>query len=193
MEKPPRRVWTMNRAERDHVARTGGRPGRQQDTAAAAHAGQPEHGHRPGTAGTGIVAPAAWNTDSQDACKPARRPSTGVRRASLSGRLKPFLDESSTNELLYPNKADRPWRYIVLHHSASATGNYDQIDGEHRKLLGIDGCGYHFVIGNGTGSADGQIEVSQRWNNQKQGAHTRNATHSRRRRIWNRHLPGRRF
>ncbi len=100
---------------------------------------------------------------------------TGVRRASLSGRLKPFLDESNTNELLYPNKADRPWRYIVLHHSASASGNYDQIDGEHRKLLGIDGCGYHFVIGNGTGSDDGQIEVSQRWNNQKQGAHTRNA------------------
>ena len=76
---------------------------------------------------------------------------------------------------MYPNKADRPWRYIVLHHSASASGNYDQIDGEHRKLLGIDGCGYHFVIGNGTGSGDGQIEVSRRWNNQKQGAHTRNA------------------
>ena len=76
---------------------------------------------------------------------------------------------------MYPNKADRPWRYIVLHHSASASGNYDQIDGEHRKILGIDGCGYHFVIGNGSGSPDGQIEVSRRWNNQKQGAHTRNA------------------
>ena len=57
----------------------------------------------------------------------------------------------------------------------SASGNYDQIDAEHRKILGIDGCGYHFVIGNGTGSRDGQIEVSQRWINQKQGAHTRNA------------------
>ncbi len=31
------------------------------------------------------------------------------------------------------------------------------------------------MIGNGSGSDDGQIEVSQRWNNQKQGAHTRNA------------------
>jgi N-acetyl-anhydromuramyl-L-alanine amidase AmpD len=98
-----------------------------------------------------------------------------VRRASSSQRLKPYLDEANTNDLLYPNKADRPWKYIVLHQSAAATGNYDQIDREHRKVLGYDGCGYHFVIGNGSGSNDGQIEVSQRWNNQKQGAHCRNA------------------
>ena len=31
------------------------------------------------------------------------------------------------------------------------------------------------MIGNGTGSGDGQIEVAQRWNNQKQGVHCRNA------------------
>ncbi len=98
-----------------------------------------------------------------------------VRRASLSQRLKPYLDEANSNDLFYPNKADRPWKYIVLHQSASASGNYDQIDREHRKILGYDGCGYHFVIGNGSGSNDGQIEVSQRWNSQKQGAHCRNA------------------
>ena len=63
----------------------------------------------------------------------------------------------------------------MLHHSASAAGNYDEIDREHRKLLGYDGCGYHFVIGNGTGSGDGQIEVAQRWISQKQGVHCRNA------------------
>ena len=55
------------------------------------------------------------------------------------------------------------------------SGSYDQIDAEHRKILGIDGCGYHFVIGNGNGSGDGQIEVAQRWTNQKQGVHCRNA------------------
>jgi len=98
-----------------------------------------------------------------------------VRRAGWGDRLRPFLGESTANELFYPNKADRPWRYIVLHHSASASGNIDQIDREHRKILGYDGCGYHFVIGNGQGSGDGQIEVAQRWNNQKQGVHCRNA------------------
>jgi N-acetyl-anhydromuramyl-L-alanine amidase AmpD len=63
----------------------------------------------------------------------------------------------------------------VLHHSASPSGNYAQIDKEHRKILGFDGCGYHFVIGNGQGSEDGKIEVAQRWVNQKQGVHCRNA------------------
>ena len=121
------------------------------------------------------ASPAALNTDSQDGMQTSATPPSRVRRASLNNRLKPFLDESNANQLMYPNKADRPWRYIVLHHSASASGNYDQIDGEHRKILGIDGCGYHFVIGNGSSTRDGQIEVSQRWNNQKPGAHSRNA------------------
>jgi hypothetical protein len=98
-----------------------------------------------------------------------------VRRVSAQERLRPFLDESESNELFYPNKADRPWQYIVLHHSANPEGSYDQIDGEHRKILGYDGCGYHFVIGNGTGSSDGRIEVAQRWVNQKHGVHCRNA------------------
>ena len=54
------------------------------------------------------------------------------------------------------------------------TGGYDQIDREHRKVLGWEGCGYHFVIGNGTGSPDGKIEVARRWSNQKNGVHCRN-------------------
>ncbi|MGO8900837.1 MAG: peptidoglycan recognition family protein [Isosphaeraceae bacterium] len=98
-----------------------------------------------------------------------------VRQASAQQRLNPYFGESGGNELFYPSKADRPWKYIVLHHSANSTGNYDQIDHEHRKVLGYDGCGYHFVIGNGTGSEDGQIEVAQRWVNQKHGVHCRNA------------------
>jgi len=110
-----------------------------------------------------------------DGESPALTTTKRVRRASLGERLRPFVDDSSANDLVYPNKADRPWRYIVLHHSATASGNYDQIDSEHRKILGFDGCGYHFVIGNGSGSGDGQIEVAARWTNQKQGVHCRNA------------------
>ena len=101
-----------------------------------------------------------------------------VRRTSGQETLKSFFGEDGGNELFFPNKADRPWQYVVLHHSATATGSYDTIDAEHRKVLGFDGCGYHFVIGNGTGSGDGQIEVSQRWVNQKHGVHCRNARNS---------------
>ncbi len=81
-------------------------------------------------------------------------------------------------DLFQPPKADRGWRYIVIHHSASASGSYASIDRQHRSRLGTDGCGYHFVIGNGSDSPDGQIEVTRRWAEQKAGAHCRDATTS---------------
>jgi hypothetical protein len=104
-----------------------------------------------------------------------RTASAGVRQASLRERLRPFVNDPE--DLFLPPKADRPWKYVVLHHSARAAGSYDQIDREHRKVLGWDGCGYHFVIGNGTGSPDGQIEVARRWSEQKHGIHCRNGKH----------------
>jgi N-acetyl-anhydromuramyl-L-alanine amidase AmpD len=119
--------------------------------------------------------PSARTTDRDGDQPTATATQKLVRRASLTDRLRPYLDDVSANEIAYPSKADRPWKYIVLHHSAAPEGCYDQIDREHRKVLGFDGCGYHFVIGNGTGSGDGQIEVAMRWNNQKQGVHCRNA------------------
>jgi hypothetical protein len=101
-----------------------------------------------------------------------RRPAFGsARRASLRTGVEPFVNDPQ--DLFGPPKADRPWRYIVLHHSDHATGGYAQIDREHRQVRGWNGCGYHFVIGNGTESPDGQIEVAQRWSEQKAGAHCR--------------------
>src|SRR5205085_5735399 len=41
------------------------------------------------------------------------------------------------------------------------------------RAKGWDELGYHFVIGNGTGSRDGQIEVGSRWPKQKWGAHAK--------------------
>ncbi len=119
-----------------------------------------------------------WNVNDPNARLAGRSSSPSADSESGAGaasRLEPYIGASHSSELFYPNKADRPWRYIVLHHSASTAGNYDEIDREHRKLLGYEGCGYHFVIGNGNGSGDGQIEVAQRWNQQKQGVHCRNA------------------
>ena len=37
----------------------------------------------------------------------------------------------------------------------------------------MDGLGYHFVIGNGTFTGDGEIEVGYRWRKQIHGAHAR--------------------
>ncbi|HTL28602.1 MAG TPA: peptidoglycan recognition family protein, partial [Tepidisphaeraceae bacterium] len=66
----------------------------------------------------------------------------------------------------------RPWKYIVIHHSASTTGSMAVFDKEHRAK-GWDGVGYHFVIGNGTNSGNGQVEVTARWPIQKWGAHAK--------------------
>ncbi len=67
--------------------------------------------------------------------------------------------------------AVRPWRFIVIHHSATHKGNAAVFDAWHRNHNGWDELGYHFVIGNGTYSADGRIEVGSRWPKQKHGAH----------------------
>ncbi|WP_165063741.1 peptidoglycan recognition protein family protein [Paludisphaera rhizosphaerae] len=124
-----------------------------------------------------LAAPASSPTSMGSGGNSLRTTSTAgvVRRTSTSDALAGYFVNDEVNDLYFPNKVDRPWKYVVVHHSATETGSYSDIDAEHRKLLGLDGCGYHFVIGNGTGSGDGQIEVSQRWINQKHGVHCRNA------------------
>ncbi|MGC4032489.1 MAG: peptidoglycan recognition family protein [Tepidisphaeraceae bacterium] len=71
-----------------------------------------------------------------------------------------------------PTAEKRQWTWIVIHHSATPTGGMLAFDKMH-KAKGWDGVGYHFVIGNGTDTADGQIEVTPRWPIQKHGAHAK--------------------
>jgi hypothetical protein len=67
--------------------------------------------------------------------------------------------------------AIRPWRFIVVHHSATHKGCAAVFDQWHRNHNGWDELGYHFVIGNGTYTGDGDVEVGSRWPKQKHGAH----------------------
>src|SRR3989338_4936683 len=59
------------------------------------------------------------------------------------------------------------WRYITLHHSATLEGNAECFDLNHRGRR-MGGLFYHFVIGNGTLSGDGEIEVGWRWRKQEE-------------------------
>jgi N-acetylmuramoyl-L-alanine amidase len=70
-----------------------------------------------------------------------------------------------------PYGQSRGWRWIVIHHSDTATGSAASFDRYHKDVHHWDELGYHFVIGNGTGSGDGQVEVGPRWSKQKTGAH----------------------
>jgi hypothetical protein len=68
-------------------------------------------------------------------------------------------------------RTTRDWQYIVIHHSASPKGDYRSIHRLHADSRKWEGCGYHFVIGNGSLSGDGAVEVGFRWTEQKPGAH----------------------
>jgi N-acetyl-anhydromuramyl-L-alanine amidase AmpD len=68
----------------------------------------------------------------------------------------------------------RKWEYIVIHHSATATGSAEVFDTAHRARGMVNGLAYHFVIDNGRESqADGFIETGDRWVKQLHGGHCR--------------------
>lgn len=64
------------------------------------------------------------------------------------------------------------WRYIVIHHSVTDSGDARSLDQIHRRRGFERGLGYHFVIDKGTNERqDGQIEAAPRWIKQQDGAH----------------------
>jgi N-acetylmuramoyl-L-alanine amidase len=66
----------------------------------------------------------------------------------------------------------RRWRYIVVHNSGTRQGNARIFDYYHRRTRKMkNGLAYHFVIGNGTSSGNGQIEIGDRWRRQINGGH----------------------
>jgi len=65
------------------------------------------------------------------------------------------------------------WRYIVCHHSAIEAGNAEVYGKAHKRRGMEHGLAYHFVIGNGRDSGDGEIEIGPRWTNQLRGGHVR--------------------
>jgi hypothetical protein len=68
--------------------------------------------------------------------------------------------------------ARRRWRFIVVHNSGTRQGNARIFDYYHRYVRKMpNGLAYHFVIGNGTSSGNGQIEIGNRWTRQINGGH----------------------
>lgn len=63
------------------------------------------------------------------------------------------------------------WRWTVIHHSAIKYGNAAIYDRTHRERGMENGLAYHFVIGNGLDSGDGEIEIGPRWKEQLNGGH----------------------
>jgi N-acetyl-anhydromuramyl-L-alanine amidase AmpD len=77
----------------------------------------------------------------------------------------------SWSDLYYKTaKCAKGWKFIVIHHSATYHGNAEAFHNYHTKM-GYGGLAYHFVICNGRGGRDGEIQPGFRWKQQISGTH----------------------
>jgi len=77
------------------------------------------------------------------------------------------IDTPQTMDIIF--QTDTPartarWKYIYIHQSRTTNGNATTL------ARTPEGMGDHFVIGNGDGCSDGEIQIGQRWNKQLSAA-----------------------
>lgn len=88
----------------------------------------------------------------------------GPRYRYLSREVRNAIDRA-------PVKKGR-WQYIIIHNSGTRQGNARIFANYHKNVRKMqNGLAYHFVIGNGTSSGDGEIEIGSRWTRQINGGH----------------------
>jgi hypothetical protein len=88
----------------------------------------------------------------------------GVLWQYLTPAIRKAIDEARV--------ARNRWKYIIVHNSGTRQGNARIFDYYHRHVRRMpNGLAYHFVIGNGTSSGNGQIEIGNRWVRQLNGGH----------------------
>jgi N-acetylmuramoyl-L-alanine amidase len=64
------------------------------------------------------------------------------------------------------------WKFVIVHNSGTRQGSARVFDYYHRHVRRMrNGLAYHFVIGNGTSTRNGQIEIGDRWKSQIRGGH----------------------
>ena len=102
------------------------------------------------------------------------QPHIGFPQGIYHGAKLPFpieiyrpITQERVEKLVGPKHQFSRWSYITLHHSATIKGNAECFDRDHR-IRQMGGLFYHFVLGNGMLSGDGEIEVGWRWNEQKE-------------------------
>jgi hypothetical protein len=90
----------------------------------------------------------------------------------LFGKRYQFLTRSVRAEIDRAPVLRERWQFIIVHNSGTRQGNARIFDYYHRNVRRMrNGLAYHFVIGNGTSSGNGEIEVGDRWRRQINGGH----------------------
>ncbi len=88
-----------------------------------------------------------------------------------------YPEEVCRKAAIPPDSLDCPGmeglRAVVVHHSATESGGAEAFRVLHRLVRGWNDLGYHFVIGNGTHTGDGELEEGRPV--RCRGAHARGA------------------
>lgn len=100
----------------------------------------------------------------------------GGRARSFDGvALSPMLGVTRTTSInaIFATReplARERFDSIVVHHSGKSRGTPSELEARHIRQ-NLDGLAFHFVIGNGRGTGDGELFVGRRWLDQAAGAH----------------------
>ncbi len=91
---------------------------------------------------------------------------------NLFGKRYKYVTKSVRREIDRAPVLRERWRFIIVHNSGTRQGNARIFDYYHKRVRRMkNGLAYHFVIGNGTSSGNGEIEVGDRWRRQINGGH----------------------
>ncbi len=105
--------------------------------------------------------------ESDQGVEPAPKPQLGgffKRYRYLTPGVRRAIDEARVRR--------GRWKYIIIHNSGTRQGNARIFDVYHRRVRKMqNGLAYHFVIGNGNSSGNGEIEIGNRWTRQINGGH----------------------
>ena len=72
------------------------------------------------------------------------------------------FNERPTNDPIFNGIKQSQWTSISIQQLNQPAGTVERIEREHKRL-GLDGLGFHFLIGNGNGIGDGVTHVGYRW------------------------------
>ena len=75
------------------------------------------------------------------------------------------LSLADVRRFVGPKDSSSIWRTITVHHSGTLQGGAKSFDRNHLQRH-MGGLFYHFVIGNGTNTSNGALEVGWRWKEQ---------------------------
>jgi hypothetical protein len=86
--------------------------------------------------------------------------------------LAPIEDRPEVDPVFATINESTEWSAIVVHHLGQPAGDLETIGRDHRNA-GLHELGFHFLIGNGNGLGDGDIQMGTRWLKQTSAAKPR--------------------